>query len=110
MFHDHTQEIQIDSADHLPPEGFEDEFETVGDYHRKAAQYFTQAAHHHLSAAAADDDGDEVGLALHAFKAYRHQLNGVQCAEIAVMESEDEAMEREGAEENASAAQEPANA
>ena len=39
-------------------------------------------------AAAADDEGDEEANARHAFLAYRHQLNGVQCAEIAMMESD----------------------
>jgi hypothetical protein len=101
MSQDHTQEIQIHSADHLTADAFDDELETVGDYHRKAAHYFTQAARHHLAAAAADDDGDETALELHAFKAYRHQLNAVQCAEIAVMESEDEGMEMQGVDEDA---------
>jgi hypothetical protein len=91
MSNDPKHEIQIDALDHHTAEAFDEEFETVGDYHRKAAQYFAQAARHHLAAAAADDDGDDTALEMHAFKAYRNQLNGVQCAEIAVMESEDEA-------------------
>ena len=40
------------------------------------------------TAAAADDEGDEETNARHAFLAYRHQLNGVQCAEIAMMEGD----------------------
>ena len=48
---------EIDVAESLSPEAFEDEFETIGDYHRKAAHYFSQAAKHHLAAAAADDEG-----------------------------------------------------
>jgi hypothetical protein len=95
MSKDYTQEIQIESVEQLPPEALDDEFETVGDFHRKAAHYFSEAARQHLAAAAADDEGDEVALELHAFKAYRHQLNGVQCAEIAVMESEEESTEEE---------------
>lgn len=66
----------------------EEDFETIGDYHRMAAHHFQAAAKHHLAAATADDDGDEETQARHAFLAYRHQLNGVQCAEIAMMESD----------------------
>jgi hypothetical protein len=89
MSNDPKHEIQIDSLDQHSHDAFDEEYETVGDYHRKAAQYFVQAAKHHLAAAEADDDGDDAALELHAFKAYRNQLNGVQCAEIAVMESDD---------------------
>jgi hypothetical protein len=66
----------------------EDDFETIGDYHRMAAHHFTAAAKHHLAAADADDEGNEEANARHALLAYRHQLNGVQCAEIAMMESD----------------------
>jgi hypothetical protein len=66
----------------------DEDFETIGDYHRMAAHHFQAAAKHHLAAAAADDEGDEEANARHAFLAYRHQLNGVQCAEIAMMESD----------------------
>ena len=62
--------------------------ESIGDYHRMAARHFAAAAKHHLAAATADDDGDNDTSALHAHLAYRQQLNGVQCAEIAVMDSE----------------------
>jgi hypothetical protein len=89
MSNDPKHEIQIDVLDQHSHDAFDEEFETVSDYHRKAAQYFAQAAKHHLAAAAADDDGDDTALEMHAFKAYRNQLNGVQCAEIAVMESDD---------------------
>ncbi|MEI7513989.1 MAG: hypothetical protein WCK81_01265 [Betaproteobacteria bacterium] len=66
----------------------EEDFETVGDYHRMAAHHFTAAAKHHLAAADADDEGHDEAVARHAHLAYRHQLNGVQYAEIAAMESE----------------------
>lgn len=66
----------------------DDDFETIGDYHRMAAHHFQAAAKHHLAAADADDEGDDTAIARHAHLAYRHQLNGVQCAEIAAMESE----------------------
>lgn len=66
----------------------DDEFESVGDHHRAAAHHFAAAARHHLAAAAADDEGDEEIADRHSFLAYRHRLNGVQYAEIAVMDSE----------------------
>jgi hypothetical protein len=66
----------------------EQENESIGDYHRMAARHFAAAAKHHLAAATADDNGDDERGALHAHLAYRQQLNGVQCAEIAVMDSE----------------------
>ena len=45
-------------------------------------------AKHHMAAAHADDEGNEEAAAKHAHLAYRHQLNAVQYAEIAAMESE----------------------
>ena len=69
-------------------EDFDDSFESIGDQHRLAAHHFSAAARHHLAAAAADDEGLGDAAAHHAFLAYRHQLNGVQCAEIAVMDSQ----------------------
>jgi hypothetical protein len=65
-----------------------EEFETAADHHRMAAHHFTAAAKHHLAAAEADDEGKDEENARHAYLAYRHQLNGVQYAEIAVMDSE----------------------
>lgn len=97
MSSDPKHEIQI--VDHHLSDAFDEDYETVGDYHRKAAQYFAQAATHHLAAAAADDDGDTPALEMHAFKAYRNQLNGVQCAEIAAMESADEDESSDGFDE-----------
>ena len=69
-------------------ENSEDAFESIGDNHRMAAHHFAAAAKHHLAAAAADDEGLDDAAAHHAYLAYRHQLNGVQHAEIAVMDSE----------------------
>lgn len=66
----------------------DDDFESIADYHRSAAYHFSAAAKHHLAAAAADDEGDEATAAHQAYLAYRHQLNGVQYAEIATMESD----------------------
>lgn len=75
-------------ATDLPTEIFDEEFETVGDHHRMAAHHFAAAAKLHLLAATADDEGDDEAAARHAYVAYRHQLNGTQYAEIAVMDSE----------------------
>ena len=66
----------------------EEEIESIGDHHRMAAHHFAAAAKHHLAAAEADDNGDDEINARHAHLAYRHQLNGVQFAEIAVMDNE----------------------
>ena len=46
------------------------------------------AAKHHLAAAVSNDEDDVDANARHAFLAYRHQLNGAQYAEIAVMDNE----------------------
>jgi len=72
----------------LAAEILDDEFETAAEYHRMAALHFSAAAKHHLAAAAADDEGDGEGTARHAFQAFRHQLNAVQYAEIAVMDND----------------------
>ena len=42
-------------------EATDEDFETLGDYHRMAAHHFNAAAKHHMSAAEADDEGhDEI--------------------------------------------------
>lgn len=66
----------------------EDDFETVGDYHRIAAHHFGAAAKHHLAAAQADDEGNDEAAVRHAHLAYRHQLHAIQYAEVAAMESQ----------------------
>ena len=88
MHNETMQEIQTTSGANASRETFEDEFETIADYHRKAAHHFAAAAKFHLAAAQSDEDGDEVAQAMHAYQAYQHQLNAVQYAEIAVMESD----------------------
>jgi hypothetical protein len=101
MNSDSNQEIQVIQADSMPSEHSEEghseevEYESVGDYHRQAAHYFSAAAKYHLKAADADGDGDEGELILNAHLAYRHQLNGIQYAEIAAMECELESDEAE---------------
>lgn len=86
MIPEQTTGNQADTA--AMEEHFDEAFESIGDHHRMAAHHFAAAAKHHLAAAAADDEGLDDAAAHHAFLAYRHQLNGVQYAEIAVMDSE----------------------
>jgi hypothetical protein len=93
-------EIEVTPVYGSSVEPMEDDFETIADYHRKAAMHFAAAAKLHLLAAGADDEGDEPAMAMHAYHAYRHQLNAVQYAEIAVMESD--ASEEIDAEEDVS--------
>ena len=88
MTNDNTHGIQVASAAELTEEHFEEEFESPAEYHRMAARHFSAAAKHHLAAAAADDEGDTDGTSQHAFQAFRHQLNAVQYAEIAVMDND----------------------
>jgi len=66
----------------------DEEFETAAEYHRLAAQHFAEAAKHHLLAAEVNDECDNKTNARHAYLAYRHQLNGVQYAEIAAMNND----------------------
>ncbi len=97
MSQDHTPQAQDTTADldTLHDTDGDDGFESIGDHHRMAAHHFSAAARHHLAAAVADDEGDDEANARHAHLAYRHQLNAVQYAEIAVMDNEslDDAVE-----------------
>ena len=79
--------IQIDTGAELIEESFDEEFEPAAEYHQMAARHFEAAARHHRLAATADEDGDAESTAKHAFQAFRHQLNAVQYAEIAVMDN-----------------------
>jgi hypothetical protein len=69
-------------------EDLDDELDTAAELHRLAAHHFAAAAKYHLLAATADDEGDNEANARYAHLAYRHQLNGTQYAEIAVMDNE----------------------
>ena len=98
MTKENTPVTESETSDELTEEHYEEEYESAGESHRMAAFHFSAAAKHHLAAATADDEGDHKSTAHHAFQAFRHQLNAVQYAEIAVMdndslddESEDEA-------------------
>lgn len=88
MINESKPDLQALSEVMLTEADFDEEFENPAEYHRMAARHFAAAAKHHLAAAAADDDGDSDSTASHAFQAYRHQLNGVQYAEIAVMDND----------------------
>jgi hypothetical protein len=66
-----------------------EEYESLGDYHRKAALHYSQASKHHKLAADADDQGHEEARDTHVFLAYRHKLVANQYAELAVIESDE---------------------
>lgn len=88
MTNENNPDTQENFDAELAAQILDDEFETAAEYHRMAALHFSAAAKHHLAAAAADDEGDADGTARHAFQAFRHQLNAVQYAEIAVMDND----------------------
>ena len=88
MTNENPPVISVDATVELTEDHFDEDFETAGEYHRMAALHFSAAAKHHLAAATADDEGDADGTARHAFQAFRHQLNAVQYAEIAVMDND----------------------
>lgn len=77
-----------ESSDEVTEDHYEEEYESAGESHRMAAFHFSAAAKHHLAAGTADDAGDDKSTAHHAFQAFRHQLNAVQYAEIAVMDND----------------------
>ncbi|OYU26779.1 MAG: hypothetical protein CFE41_14195 [Burkholderiales bacterium PBB2] len=79
------QDLPEDATQEL----LDDDFETVADYHRLAARHFSAAADHHLAAAAAAEDGEHEATARHAHLAYRHQLHGVQYAEVATLDNDE---------------------
>jgi hypothetical protein len=85
------------SEEHL--EDFEDIYESPSDCHRAAAYHFRQAAKQQDLAAQACDNANQDEADLHAFNAYRHQLNAIQYAEMAVMDvqGEDETEEADEA-------------
>lgn len=88
MTQDHAPAASQQVHGEVMADEFDEEFQSIGDHHRMAAHHFTAAARHHLAAATADDEGDDEANARHAHQAYRHQLNGTQYAEIAIMDNE----------------------
>jgi len=67
-------------------EEFDDIYESPSDCHRAAAYHFKEAAKQQELAAEACDNANQDEADLHAFNAYRHQLNAIQYAEMAVMD------------------------
>lgn len=88
MTNDHAHVAATSMTDAMTEELMDEEFESTGDHHRMAAHHFAAAAKHHEAAATAADEGDDEANAHQAYLAYRHQLNAVQYAEIAVMDNE----------------------
>lgn len=86
--HTHVAETPVDE-DLLNEHDDDEEYETIGDYHRIAALHYSQAAKHHSLAADADDQGHEEARNSHVFLAYRHKLMANQYAELAVIESDE---------------------
>jgi hypothetical protein len=82
-----TNEQTLDPEIH--EDDFEEEYETLADYHRIAAMHYSEAAKHHTLAADADDHGHTEARNTHVFLAYRHKLIANQYAEMAVIESEE---------------------
>ena len=77
--HKNDEVLEIDTE-------FTDDLESPSESHRMAAYHFKQAYLQHELAASAYESEDQNATDMHSFIAYRHQLNAVQFAEIAVME------------------------
>jgi hypothetical protein len=70
-------------------EEYEEEFETPAELHRMAAYHFMQASKQHELAAEAFENDDQVTCDLHSLRAYKHELNGRQYSEMAMMDADD---------------------
>ena len=70
-------------------EEYEEEFETPAELHRMAAYHLMQASKQHELAAEAFENDDQVTCDLHALRAYKHELNGMQYSEMAMMDADD---------------------
>ena len=70
-------------------EEYEEEFETPAELHRMAAYHFMQASKQHELAAEAFENDDQVTCDLHDLRAYKHELNGRQYSEMAMMDADD---------------------
>jgi hypothetical protein len=70
-------------------EEFQEELETPSELHRMAAYHLMQAAKQHEIAANALDNDDQVTCDLHALRAYKHEINGRQYSELAMMDTND---------------------
>ena len=70
-------------------EEYQEEFETPGELHRMAAYHLMQASKQHELAAEAFENDDQVSCDLHSLRAYKHELNGRQYSEMAMMDIDD---------------------
>ena len=70
-------------------EEYEEEFETPAELHRMAAYHFMQASKQHELAAEAFENDDQITCDLHSLRAYKHELNGRQYSEMAMMDTDD---------------------
>ena len=68
---------------------YQEEFETPGELHRMAAYHLTQASRQHELAAEAFENDDQITCDLHSLRAYKHELNGRQYSEMAMMDADD---------------------
>ena len=67
---------------------YQEEFETPAELHRMAAYHLMQASKQHELAAEAFENDDQVTCDLHALRAYKHELNGRQYSEMAMMDAD----------------------
>ena len=70
-------------------EEYQEEFETPGELHRMAAYHLMQASRQHELAVEAFENDDQITCDLHSFRAYKHELNGRQYSEMAMMDADD---------------------
>ena len=70
-------------------EEYQEEFETPGELHRMAAYHLMQASRQHELAAEAFENDDQITCDLHSLRAYKHELNGRQYSEMAMMDADD---------------------
>ena len=70
-------------------EEYQDEIETPGELHRMAAYHLMQASKQHELAAEAFENDDQITCDLHSLRAYKHELNGRQYSEMAMMDIDD---------------------
>jgi hypothetical protein len=70
-------------------EEYQDEIETPGELHRMAAYHLMQASRQHELAAEAFENDDQITCDLHSLRAYKHELNGRQYSEMAMMDADD---------------------
>ena len=69
-------------------EEYEEEFETPAELHRMAAYHLIQASKQHELAAEAFENDDQITCDLHSLRAYKHELNGRQYSEMAMMDAD----------------------